>query len=144
MPVAFFKRYRDAFIPTDAEGKESLRRVKESSVVRLEWHRSRSPDQHRLLFALLNAAMPMTDYVDVDDLLAAVKVKLGHFTLSFDGIPIPKSIAFDNLDQDSFNLFFEGTLKLLAETVGVTPETLRQEVTQPAYLTEAVRIRSAG
>lgn len=144
MPVGFCRRFRDAWVPDDDDTKTSMRRSKEGVVVRVEWHRSRSPDQHRLMFALLNAAMPMTDYAVVDDLLAAVKVKLGHFTLSFDGIPIPKSVAFDNLAQDEFNAFFEGASKLLAETVGVTPETLRAEATQPAYLSQAVRLRSAG
>lgn len=76
---------------------------------------------------MLNVALPMTDYTVMDDLLAAVKVKLGHYTQSMDGIPIPKSIAFDNMPQDDFNQFFDGACRLLAETLGVTPDSLRGE-----------------
>ncbi len=95
--------------PLDAERLDEL---PNGSEVRATIARPRNVQHHRLFFAALNLVFQNQErYETLDELLAAVKVALGHchwLTLK-DGtrVALPKSIAFAKMDQTEFNAFFD-------------------------------------
>ena len=67
-----------------------------------------------------------------------ITLAFGYITLA-DGTIVqrPKSIAFGNMKQSEFQQFFDATEKLLSEKMGVSIETLRAEISLPAYIRNA-------
>ena len=97
--------------------------------------RSRSPHHHRKLFALLKLIHANQErYRSTDELLAAIKVHLGHCDTVFmrDGteVRIPKSIAFESMDQAEFAEFYERVLDCVCEEIipNLNREDLKQEL----------------
>jgi len=106
---------------------------------------ARSPQQLRLYWALITKAWEnQSGYATKEDLSAAALCAIGHCYRIKHGddvvIERPKSIAFGNLDQAEFNQIYDAVADLLAEKLGVTVESLRQEAadsTLPASIRNA-------
>lgn len=105
--------------PLDAERLDEL---KNGAEVRVTIARPRNVQHHRLFFAALNLVFQNQERYDtLDNLLAAVKVALGHcdwLTLK-DGtqVAIPKSIAFSKMDQASFEQFWSRFCDLVEQKI---------------------------
>lgn len=124
---------------SDDASRDALRKIKQGSMVLVEFRRPRNLQFHRLFFALLNTVWSATgDWPTVEDLLIDVKVKIGHVEKrqlidrksgeTFDYI-VPNSIAFHKMDADQFSAFYERALVALCELAGnIEADTLRQEV----------------
>jgi hypothetical protein len=105
-------RKRDGRLePADERARETLARVKDGDYVLVDVKRLRNPRHHRKMFALLNLIFEnQSRYHSIDDMLGAIKVFLGHTrTVRMrDGreFVLPKSIAFDKMDQTEFEVFY--------------------------------------
>lgn len=128
--------------PSDEEAAKLCARLKVGQEVRAEVVQMRSPEQHRLWWALVSFAHGhQSYYATVEDFADAIKCALGHchvITLP-DGTIVqrPKSIAFGNMKQSEFKPFFNATERLLSEKMGVSIEDLRREAAEsslPAYV----------
>ena len=124
--------------PSDEEAAKLCAKLDVGQIVRAEVVKMRSPEQHRLWWALVTFAHGhQSYYATVEDFAAAIKCALGHchvITMP-DGTIVqrPKSIAFGNMKQSEFQQFFDATEKLLSEKMGVSIESLRAEASLPAY-----------
>lgn len=112
-----------------------MRRIKQDEVVRAEIVRVRSPQQHRMYWALMTLIHPQQDqWPTVESLSKAILCAIGHGEVveSKAGVKWlkPKSISFGNLDQSEFNQIFNLAIKLVCEKIlpGVSDEELRREV----------------
>lgn len=83
----------------------------------LSWRRERNPAHHRKLMALVTYVAENSDvYDNKAKALDAVKLAAGHCDWIQDPkggglVPIPKSISFDNLDQDAFEEFYANAIQ---------------------------------
>lgn len=124
--------------PSDEEAAKLCAKLKLGQTVRAEVVQMRSPEQHRLFYALASLAFGQQSYYGtLEDFVAAIKCALGHchVVVQPDGTVVqrPKSIAFGNMKQSEFQQFFDATEKLLSEKMGVSIESLRAEASLPAY-----------
>lgn len=90
---------------------------------------------HRKYFALLNLTLQNQDKYDtIDSLLIEIKLKTGHYELhvTTKGKPvyIPKSIAFNKMDEFAFQDFYSKSLDVVLKyfLTGMTPEQIENEV----------------
>lgn len=108
--AAFFER-DGALFPMDDDGREMLAAVKDKRVV-VHVHAPRNVLHHRLLFALLRDICQAGAWDgDEESLLAWLKIATGlvDMIVGPDGRPyyVPRSIAFESMDQASFSRWFE-------------------------------------
>lgn len=139
MTVSLWVATDHGLVPSDEAAAAICAKLKPRQIVRAEIVRLRSPEQHRLFFALMNVAFEQQSYyATLEDFVGAVKCALGHchVTVLPDGnvMQQPKSIAFGNMKQDDFQQFFNAAEKFLAEKMGVTVESLRAQTDLPEYL----------
>ena len=109
--VTLVKSRAGTFIAYTDEDREKLRSIKPGQAVRVKIGRPRNLDHHRKLMALIQfVAEHHPDWRrhhSIEPLLYALKMATGHFTAytrSSTGeiIQIPKSIAFDAVDEGDF------------------------------------------
>jgi hypothetical protein len=123
-----------SLIPADRLAEEDLAALSLTAQLLVDVRKPRSPQHHRLLFALLRKVAQSTPTpLSENALLSWVKVRTGHvehvplgFGRSYEA---PASIAFGNMDQAEFGLFFDRVADLIcAEIVpGLgKPELLRE------------------
>lgn len=108
--------------PKDEEAfrkfKARIRRMKEKSGqwLRIEFSTPRNIKHHRLLFALLTLIAENSEVYDTTEkALYAVKLCSGYVDPMADPrtgevIPVPRSIAFDRMDQEEFEQFYAAAL----------------------------------
>lgn len=128
------RRTASGLIPADTQAEEELRRVPVGKPVYIEIKAARNPRQHRLLFALLKMLVNAGAFPTTDAALIAVKFATGMID-SIVMSPtetqmIPKSIAFANMPQADFGIWFDAALKAVSERwlPGVSDESLRNEI----------------
>lgn len=112
----------------DDEAKEALSRIKAGRDVWCEIRQARNPKQHRLYFGLLTLVWENLPehlgeiYQSVEVLRKAVQIKAGFVdplvTLDGEIISIPRSMAWDQLDQDEFAKLFPRVMAVCAELLG--------------------------
>lgn len=106
-----------ALRPIDEEGVAVLSKLKADETVVIEIKRARSPQQHRLFWALVDLIYRNQErYATREQLASVLKCAVGwcdEVTLK-DGrvMAIPKSIAFANMAQTEFNEFFNKVVEL--------------------------------
>ena len=117
--------------PTDHEAwekfKRKLKTMKPGTWLRMDWSRPRNGPHHRKLMALLSLVAENSEvYNTTEKALIAVKLAAGYFEPAIDPrtgeiIPIPKSISFDAMDQDTFDVFYsaaiDGVLQVILPTM---------------------------
>lgn len=131
----FLKKKLGSFIPADEDAQEAIKKIKNGEVVRVELRRPRSHAQHNLAMAVLKLAFDNQEkYERFEDLMVEVKLKCGHYKehLTTKGkiIYVPKSIAFESMKQDDFNVFFERMVDVILKHFlpGVDEDDFRAEV----------------
>lgn len=113
--------------PTDHDAWTKFRRrletMKPGTWIRMEWASPRNPKHHRKLMALLQLITENSEtYNTVAKALVAVKLCTGHFDLLADPttgeiIRIPKSIAFEQLPQEEFDLFYSAAIDSVLQVI---------------------------
>lgn len=92
--------------------KRRLNVIKTGSFLRLEYSSPRNGKHHRLLFALINLVTENSEIYDTKaKALVGIKLATGYFDLVADPttgeiIKIPDSIAFENMPQEDFDVFY--------------------------------------
>jgi hypothetical protein len=120
--------------PTDDESQSVLRKHKAGSEFWVEIRKARNPKHHRLYFALLKLTFDNQErYENFELFRKAVQIAAGHVdelvTLDGEVLMLPKSVAFDSLDEDEFTQVFCDAMAVCAKILGdMDLDHLRQEV----------------
>ena len=132
MTALFMRKTLTGLEPAD--GAE-LPRMKLGEVAKVKITRPRNGKHHRKFFALMNLVYQNQTYYDtLDDLIYAVKVATGHRRVyeKPDGTKfmVPRSIAFHNMDQAAFDLFYQRVLDLVCTKIipGLDDGALKAEI----------------
>lgn len=106
--------------PADQEAWAKFRRrletMKPGTWLRMEWARPRHGKHHRKFFALLNLVAENSETYDTTEkALVAVKLVTGYADPIIDPttgelIQVPRSIAYDAMDQDEFEGFYSAAI----------------------------------
>lgn len=110
-----------------AKFKRKLETSKPGSLLRMEWTSPRNGAHHRKFMALLNLVTENSEtYNTIPKALIAVKLAAGYFDPAIDPrtgeiIPIPKSISYDAMGQEDFDIFYsaaiDGVLQVVLPTM---------------------------
>lgn len=121
--------------PADALAEEAYRAIPINAEVMAEVTRPRSLQHHKWFFALLKIVHDNQDhYETLDATLIAVKVALGHcypmVTKTGQAVMVPKSIAFNKMDEIKFKAFADAFVSLVLTKYlpTVTREELEAEI----------------
>lgn len=104
----------------DDDGEDVLRRVKLGDLVTVEIKRSRHLKRFRLFWVVIGMVFDnQTHYTAKEHLVTALKIRLGHcdwVPLPHTGelVPVPKSIAFNNMEEDDFTTFMDKVFDVIA------------------------------
>lgn len=126
-------------VPVDDEGIEALAKVKDGRDVTVEFKTPRNPRHHRLFFALIQFVRMHSERMSsatTDQIKTALKIATGLVDTFVDcqtgkSVMVPRSIAFDSMDQTEFNKFFDDAASVIATRwmpSGTTPEEVRREL----------------
>lgn len=102
--------------PVDEQSIKIVSGWKLGQGVKVEAKRMRDLIRHKRFFALVGFVAENSDVYDtIDKALVAVKIAAGHVDwvlnpVTGDMSPLPKSISFENLDEDDFRLFYEAAV----------------------------------
>ena len=121
--------------------REEFSRLKRNTDVLVEVGQKRSDEFHKKFFALLKLTYDnfpewMEDNLNVhsvEDLRTRLKIDLGLYEVSHYGnqsVIIPKSIAFDKMDETEFEKFYKMSVNHILKNYlkGVTNEQIEEEI----------------
>ena len=128
-----FIRRGNALVPADYNAEDWLREIPEGKEILIDWRKPRHPENHRHFFAILNLACEhLPDHPDVDSLLDALKIAVGHTraVMKADGevIFLPKTINFSAMGEDAFKRFKNRALYVLTRILGFDATELLPEI----------------
>ena len=132
--TVFLRRVGLRLQPTDRASEEIIGGLPKDKVVKAVLTQPRNYKHHKKFFALLGIVLDNQEYFnDTDELLFAVKVKLGYvkeIKLKHGTHLMPTSIAFNKMDQAKFNIFYDKAVTFIINEVipGMDREDLLAEV----------------
>lgn len=130
----FLRRTLTGYVPFDDAGQAAHAATPLGAIVKAKITRPRNVGHHRKYWAVLNAIHPHQELYPTPGLLhAAVKAALGYAdTIKLDGkvVVVPRSIAFDAMDQDEFEKFWDRFMALVSTRIipGIDRRDLEREV----------------
>ena len=135
MTQVVLKKVSGSLHATDLLSEGWLGKIKDGQELVVSAKKSRNPQHHRKMFALLNICVENTElFLDVEQVLAVVKIMVGHVDVlqANDGriFKWPKSISFATMGQDEFSTFYDSVVRAICENImpGTDPEDLTREV----------------
>ena len=133
MKISFIKHKGGVLIPSSEETEELLQKIKNGDEILLDYKPKRNIKFHRQLFALLNLIFQNQDhYKSIDNILEMCKFKAGYFetiiTHKGEKHYKTKSIAFDEMDNASFEEFYKKCIDVALELTGIDQEDLEQQI----------------
>jgi len=127
-----FTRKGNTLVPADIHADELLAGIPESKEVLVTIRRPRSIDHHKFFFAMLAKVVKSSKFGDVDELLDAIKLIVGHadMRMNMDGTfqLRPRSIDFASMDEEAFKRFKKRALWAISTHLGINAEALMEEV----------------
>ena len=121
--------------------REEFKKLKRNSEVVVEIKKGRNIEFHKKYFALLKLTFEnfpewLEDTLNVhsvEDLRTRIKIDLGLYDISHYGnqsIIIPKSIAFDKMDETEFEKFYRMSVNHIIKNYlkGVSNEQIEEEI----------------
>lgn len=99
-----------------AKFRRKLETMKPGKWLRIEASSPRNGKHHRKMFALLQLVAENSEtYNTVEKALVAIKLIVGHFEPAVhpqtgELIQVPKSIAYESMDQETFEAFYSAAL----------------------------------
>lgn len=124
----------NGLVSSDEEGKQAMKRWKVGETLKCTVKKPRCYRNHKRYFALLNLTFENQDrYTSFEHFRKAVQIAAGHVdelvTLDGELVLIPKSIAYDSLDEMEFTKVFGQTMTVCAGMLGnLDLRELEQEV----------------
>lgn len=128
-----------SLVPVDDEGFDALAKVKDGRDVTVEFKQSRNPRHHRLMFQVFRFVQMHCDMMSdcsIERIKTAVKIATGYVETFVDcqtGLAcyVPRSMAFESMDQTEFNEFFDAAIGEIVNRwmpPGSTSEEVRREI----------------
>jgi hypothetical protein len=125
--------------PVDEDGIELMKGVKGGREVTAEVKQSRNPRHHRLYWALIRFIRihsPVMSGFPESRIHVALKFRCGLVDEMIDldsgrRVAIPRSIAWESMDQTEFTKFFDDAVQVIANRwmpAGTTSEAVRAEI----------------
>ena len=133
-----FRRGLSGLNPFGEEAEKLFRSMKIGDVVMVEIRRPRNPMQHRLYWQLCRTvAMNHDTLQNEEQVHQVIKILTGHTDIVRVGdqlIQVPRSIAFDKMDQKEFDQFFERAKDVVVSELlpGVGLRELQDEILRMA------------
>jgi len=107
--------------PVDENGEAVLRRFKPGEIFSVEVTKPRNVQFHRKLMAMLQIILEnQTHYTSIDDLLAVLKIRIGHthkIQTARGIVEVPASISFAAMDDVAFGNFYDRACQWVAAEV---------------------------
>lgn len=128
------KQLNGSLMPADYQAQDVLRKVKVGKDCWCEVRVARNPHFHRLYFALIKLTFDNQErYDNAEQFRKAVQMEAGHVDelVGLDGTiyQIPRSIAWDQLDETEFGELFPQVMRVCAKILGeMDVDILREEV----------------
>ncbi len=119
-----------ALVATDKASWDAVMKVFGKTLA-VETKQARSPEQHRMYFAVLNFVYQNQEqFKSAEDLREATLMDIGHSRLRerLDGsrYRVAKSVSFHNLGHEKFQEIFDKSIDLWCQHFGHDPEVLLQ------------------
>lgn len=137
MPKLIMQRVEGGLRPVDEEGWQYVMRLEPGDQVMVEFRRPRSIQHHKLYWKMIATIQQHVTDLSTDDLHNLIKVGAGYGRIveskSMGRVALPKaSIAFESMDQDEFNEFWERAIRFVLEQVvpGLKRDELEREITE--------------
>lgn len=131
----------NGLVPKYDSDREEFRNLKRNTDVLVEVGQKRNYEFHKKFFALLKLTYDnfpewLEDCLNVhsvEDLRTRLKVDLGLYEVSHYGnqsVIIPKSIAFDKMDETEFEKFYRSSVNHILKNYlkGVNNEQIEEEI----------------
>ena len=141
MTKVICRKVNGVLAPVDEEGFEIFAKLKDGRDVTVDVKQSRNPRHHRLAFAIFRFVQihsPIMSDRSIEEIKTAVKIATGYVGTFVDcqtgqTCYVPKSIAFEAMDQTEFNRFFDDACRVVATRwlpAGTTADDVRRELIQ--------------
>jgi len=134
MSKLVLQKHNGGLVAADEASEAWIWKISDGEKVMCEVRKPRNINHHRKFFALLNKVCDNLDQpVTVEMLLGLIKLRTGHCDLidTVKGtVAVPRSIAFENMDQTEFDAFWNRAVDfIMAEVIpGVDRDALEREV----------------
>jgi len=122
-----------ALRPRDPWDEDQLAGICEGAVLKVQWTKPRNIQHHRWFFAALNLLHHNQDhYATLEDLRAAVLIRLGHYTeikLTDGRLAVrAKSISFAKMHQTAFDELSRAFVALIVQMLASMPDEVAREI----------------
>jgi hypothetical protein len=107
-----------------------------NEVFEIEYRKPRNYNFHKKYFALMKLAFEnQTDYRNLNDLRRDISIVAGYYDevvnkVTGEVYKMPKSISFAQMDEIEFSELYERTKDVICKWLGVTDESIEQEIYQ--------------
>jgi hypothetical protein len=107
-----------------------------NEVFEIEYRKPRNYNFHKKYFALIKLAFEnQTDYRNLNDLRRDISIVAGYYDevvnkVTGEVYKMPKSISFAQMDEIEFSELYERTKDVICKWLGVTDESIEQEIYQ--------------
>ena len=133
MPKLVLRKHLGSLRPADEQSEEWLKKLPNDECIMVEARRPRNIQHHRKLFALLNLVKDNIDQsITVEMLLGIIKLRTGYCDViqtAKGEIALPKSIAFESMDQTQFSEFYDKAIDFIIQDIlPVSRDELENEV----------------
>jgi len=129
------KTFDNHLVPSSDTDYERIKNLKSGEIYRAEIHKPRNIRFHRKFFALLQYTLDSQEqYQNLEDLRIEIELKCGnyneHITTKGKIVYIPKSIAFDKMDELTFEELYNKAIDVVLKDfiVGDTEENINEQV----------------
>lgn len=125
MAKGVFRRVGDTAVPAGRAGRDALLAIPDGKTFVADFKTARNADQHELFWTLAQLGADATDSTK-EAVVLWLKHKLNLTDMVFlpDGSMkiVPKSIAWESMEQAEFNSFFQAAVNEIAGLLGSAPK----------------------
>jgi len=136
---AIFKKLHNGIFPSDEDGAKLLQSIPQNAYCLVEYKKNRNYENHKRFFKFLDVAFDNQDFYEDKELLRkALQMASGHFESlvikdkngNISTHYIPKSIAFDEMDEAEFQALFKKCIGAFLSRYGngLTEQQLMQVI----------------
>lgn len=129
-PAIYVIRKGGALYPEMKLDHDTLMEFPAGERIKLTAHTARSPKRLRFYWAFIREVVKATECApSAKAFHEVVKMETGYtddVRLKGFTVKVPASIAFDKMDEPEFEIFLNNALRWIAETYGVTPESVKE------------------
>lgn len=110
--------------PSNEQAEAEFEKLRMASDYKMDLRKARNPDHHRKGFALIKLIFDSQErFRSMDAMLTELKIKTGwyHEHITADGklVYVPKSIAFESMDQTTFETFYDKLIDVAIQDYGL-------------------------